>query len=250
MKTAITKLIRKNVEYNGCEYVDALLLLHKASLLPNYSSNNPINYEIIVANSEKYIICINYKNNNKKIITNIIENFDLIINNIDSISSLFNLQLNKHFLTKIQEINAIYGEQQLENISATLNLIKELKVLNIKYNLINNEYSSLFKYLHIHTKYINANCLLNEIDDAYIGLDISSAIISKNSTIKKSIIDNTYYTNANTNANANDYANANANDYTNEYFTKLNNIVIANIHKSINWCKKHQFAINKEFSCY
>ena len=211
-----------------------------------------------IANSEKYIICINYKNNNKKIITNIIENFDLIINNIDSISSLFNQQLNKHFLTKIQEINAIYGEQQLENISATLNLIKELKVLNIKYNLINNEYSSLFKYLHIHTKYINANCLLNEIDDACTVLDISSNIIAKNSTIKKSIIDNTYYanananTNTNANANASDYANANANanDYTNEYFTKLNNIVIANIHKSINWCKKHQFAINKEFSCY
>jgi 23S rRNA U2552 (ribose-2'-O)-methylase RlmE/FtsJ len=116
-----------------------------------------------IANSEKYIICINYKNNNKKIITNIIENFDLIINNVDTISSLFNQQLNKHFLTKIQEINAIYGEQQLENISSTLNLIKELKVLNLKYNLINNEYSSLFKYLYIYNKSVT-NCLITDND--------------------------------------------------------------------------------------
>jgi hypothetical protein len=169
-----------------------------------------------VANSEKYVICINYKNNNKKIITNIIENFDLIINNLDSIVTLFNVPLNKYFLTKIQEINAIYGEQQLENISTTLNLIKELKVLNIKYNLINNEYASLFKYL-------NNKCLVSENNDTKDTNDISSSIII-----------NTYDSNEN----------------GNEYFTKLNTILIGNIHKSINWCKKHQFTINKEFSCY
>ena len=44
------------------------------------------------ANSEKYIICRNFKNNNKKIITNIIENFDLLINKVDTIYSLFNIQ--------------------------------------------------------------------------------------------------------------------------------------------------------------
>ena len=86
----------------------------------------------------------------------------LIINNIDSISSLFSRPLNKHFLTKVQEINAIYGEQQLENISSTINLIKELKVLNIKYNLINNEYSSLFKYLYLNSKRI-PNSITNSI---------------------------------------------------------------------------------------
>jgi 23S rRNA U2552 (ribose-2'-O)-methylase RlmE/FtsJ len=177
-----------------------------------------------VANSEKYVICINYKNNNKKIITNIIENFDLIINNVDTISSLFNQQLNKHFLTKIQEINAIYGEQQLENISSTLNLIKELKVLNLKYNLINNEYSSLFKYLYIYNKSVTTNCLITDNDVKEANTSI---------TKKTNLIDNKY-----------------ANENINEYFSKLNAILIANIQKSINWCKKHQFAINKEFCCY
>jgi 23S rRNA U2552 (ribose-2'-O)-methylase RlmE/FtsJ len=176
-----------------------------------------------IANSEKYIICINYKNNNKKIITNIIENFDLIINNVDTISSLFNQQLNKHFLTKIQEINAIYGEQQLENISSTLNLIKELKVLNLKYNLINNEYSSLFKYLYIYNKSVT-NCLITDNDAKEANTSI---------TKKTNLIDNKC-----------------VNENINDYFSKLNAILIANIQKSINWCKKHQFAINKEFCCY
>jgi hypothetical protein len=193
-----------------------------------------------IANSEKYIICINYKNNNKKIITNIIENFDLIINNIDIISSLFSIPLNKHFLTKVQEINAIYGEQQLENISATLNLIKELKALNIKYNLMNNEYSALFKYLHVHSKLLSVNkCLINEIYN-----DQNSQ--NSEDTSKNSMLIKYHYSNETSNENSNETINENIN----EYFTKLNNIIIANIHKSINWCKKHQFAINKEFICY
>ena len=195
-----------------------------------------------IANSEKYIICINYKNNNKKIITNIIENFDLIINNIDSISSLFSRPLNKHFLTKVQEINAIYGEQQLENISATLNLIKELKALNIKYNLINNEYSALFKYLHVHSKSMTINkCLINEIYSSQNSQSCQSGQSCQSDQTSEDTSKNRMLIN---------YHNHSSNDNINDYFTKLNNIIIANIHKSINWCKKHQFAINKEFTCY
>ena len=202
-----------------------------------------------IANSEKYIICINYKNNNKKIITNIIENFDLIINNVDAISSLFNQKLNKYFLTKIQEINAIYGEQQLENISSTINLIKELKILNIKYHIINNEYSSLFKYLN--TKSITNNrCLINEY---YINIheNVSNEnATNENATNKNATNENATNENA-TNENAtNNMLDNCSNNNINEYFTKLNSILISNIHKSINWCKKHHFAINKEFCCY
>jgi len=226
-----------------------------------------------IANSEKYIICINYKNNNKKIITNIIENFDLIINNIDSISSLFNLKLNKHFLTKIQEINAIYGEQQLENISATINLIKELKILNIKYNLINNEYSSLFKYLN--TKSIaNNRCLINTSCELTSGEPTSceltideptsceltsceptiDELTSGESTIDEStsckLTSCELRSSELTIDRKASYSSYCSNNNINEYFTKLNSIIIANIHKSINWCKKHHFAINKEFCCY
>ena len=208
-----------------------------------------------IANSEKYIICINYKNNNKKIITNIIENFDLIINNVDSISSLFNQPLNKYFITKIQEINAIYGEQQLENISSTINLIKELKVLNIKYNLINNEYSSLFKYLYLNSKRIPnsiTNSITNKQDTSNSSDNSSDNSIenvndNSNDNSIKNVNDNSI---KNVNDNSIENSIENSNENIDEYFTKLNNIIIANIHKSINWCKKHQFTINKEFCSY
>ena len=32
-----------------------------------------------------------------------------------------------------------------------------------------------------------------------------------------------------------------------KYFNKLNVLININMQKSINWCKKHQFVINKEF---
>ena len=38
-----------------------------------------------------------------------------------------------------------------------------------------------------------------------------------------------------------------SNEIVNKYFNKLNMLVNINIQKSINWCKKHQFIINKEF---
>ena len=33
--------------------------------------------------------------------------------------------MNSHFISKIEEINAIYGQQQIENILLTLNYLKE-----------------------------------------------------------------------------------------------------------------------------
>lgn len=53
MNSIIKKLVRKNVEFNACEYVDAILLAHKASFLGNYT--DVITYETICTISEKWI---------------------------------------------------------------------------------------------------------------------------------------------------------------------------------------------------
>jgi 23S rRNA U2552 (ribose-2'-O)-methylase RlmE/FtsJ len=227
------------------------------------------------ANSEKYIICRNYKNNNKRIISNIIENFDILINQVESIHSLFNIHFNQLFITKLQEINAIYGQQQLENIKNTLGLIRELKMLNIEYNLLNyNNYNGILKYLNISNKiYLHS---------------IEEILIEKNNKHNTNN-DNTNNDNANNTNNGNDNTN---NDNTcdtietltiednldidlvdfehsiistnfktskeynisakeilvNKYFNKLNMLININMQKSINWCKKHNFSVNKEFS--
>ena len=220
------------------------------------------------ANSEKYIICRNYKNNNKRIISNIIENFDILINQVETIYSLFNIQFNQLFITKLQEINAIYGQQQLENIKNTLGLIRELKMLNIEYNLLNyNNYNGILKYLNISNKlYLqsieeilieksnnasnsnasnsnasnNANvCDTNEV--------IQSLTIEENLEIDLVDLEHSIITSTSDFKTYKEY-NISAKDILiNKYFNKLNMLININIQKSINWCKKHNFTVNKEF---
>ena len=213
------------------------------------------------ANSEKYIICRNFKNNNKKIITNIIDNFDLLINKVETIYSLFNIQLNQLFITKLQEINSIYGQQQLENIKNTINLIREFKILNIQHNLLNNNYNSFFKYLTVFNKNIQYNTSNDSnTNDSNTNNSNSTNVNSTNVNSNLEIFDEDYciletnnIKNTSTNeeidlSSTNISTNINSsNETVIKYFNKLNVLVNINIQKSINWCKKHQFIINKEF---
>jgi 23S rRNA U2552 (ribose-2'-O)-methylase RlmE/FtsJ len=245
------------------------------------------------ANSEKYIICRNYKNNNKRIISNIIENFDILINQVETIYSLFNIHFNQLFITKLQEINAIYGQQQLENIKNTLGLIRELKILNIEYNLLNyNNYNGILKYLNISNKIYLQSCDIirnsdaNNANHANANHDISNANNTDNTNSNTNNTDtNTNTVNAN-NVNANisnccnttnsitineevildidlvefdhiiddsyiktfkEYNISAKEVHINKFFNKLNMLININMQKSINWCKKHNFTVNKEF---
>lgn len=95
------------------------------------------------ANSERYIICKSMKNLNNRI--NIINELSKRFVELKDrkITNIFNIPMNNYFLNKIEEINAIYGQQQIENILQTLNYIEDnliqnkekvekMKLLNIK----------------------------------------------------------------------------------------------------------------------
>jgi 23S rRNA U2552 (ribose-2'-O)-methylase RlmE/FtsJ len=77
------------------------------------------------ANSEKYIVCINFKlvNNLDEIINKIITIFPIIREN--TITSFLDSYINNNFLDKVKEINSIFGQSQIENISLILNYIYE-----------------------------------------------------------------------------------------------------------------------------
>jgi 23S rRNA U2552 (ribose-2'-O)-methylase RlmE/FtsJ len=220
------------------------------------------------ANSEKYIICRNYKNNNKRIISNIIENFDILINQVETIHSLFNIHFNQLFITKLQEINAIYGQQQLENIKNTLGLIRELKMLNIEYNLLNyNNYNGILKYLNISNK-----IYLHSIEEILIEKNNANNDNTNNTNGDNTNGDNTNnacdtietltiednldidlvdfeHSIINTNFKTSKEYNISTKEIlVNKYFNKLNMLININMQKSINWCKKHNFSVNKEFS--
>ncbi len=77
------------------------------------------------ANSEKYIICKNYKNPTPK--KELLNKFKLIISNIRNcsyITQVLNFKLPNIFIQKIEEINSILGQQQLECILHTLQLLE------------------------------------------------------------------------------------------------------------------------------
>jgi hypothetical protein len=75
------------------------------------------------ANSEKYIICKNFQLNSTYNIVMKLYTIIKILKDGHELLSLFNFDLPLYFINKIEEYNAIFGQQQLENISSTINLI-------------------------------------------------------------------------------------------------------------------------------
>lgn len=250
-------------------------------------------YTSRVANSEKYVICKNYKNNNETINKEIIDNFDYLLNNIDNIYSLFNITLPKLFLKKIEEINAIYGQQQIENINTTLNFIREF--INIKhnnYNLSDSENDDVIEDKESNTLLENnllesSNIIIpipipiensrdTELVNDLFKLDsnnssYSSPILNPQTKFSYLKNDNSFVLNPkksnydlsddsdndNKSSSNNDEEEilcsdlknaklANVSNYE-KFNNKINVLKNINIQKSVNWCNKYNFPINKHF---
>ena len=90
-----------------------------------------------IDNSEKYLICKNYKYN-KNIINFFINNFENLFNSNKNIYSLLNINIPYLFSSRLEEYNAIYGQQQIENINFTINLINIFNNKKIKNKEITN----------------------------------------------------------------------------------------------------------------
>jgi hypothetical protein len=83
-------------------------------------------------NSEKYIVCKYFRYNKQhhsnilnQSIINYISNEQAMENNkTQYIHRFIKIDISSFFLNKIQEYNAIFGQQQLENIAYTLTLLR------------------------------------------------------------------------------------------------------------------------------
>tara|TARA_Y100000389_G_scaffold45246_1_gene40042 strand:- start:3468 stop:4658 length:1191 start_codon:yes stop_codon:yes gene_type:complete len=120
-----------------------------------------------LANSEKYLICKEYTENNN-VRNYIIKNFSNIIDNINELDSLINVSIPKYYILKFEEINITYGYQQIENIKNTINLINEknssknLENINSKINiLISNNIMKSINWCNKHNLPINKIYLEN-----------------------------------------------------------------------------------------
>ena len=82
------------------------------------------------ANSEKYIICKNFKLDETARQETITVLYKLMLQlqaTKGHLDSLFAYDLPYYFVNKVEEYNAIFGQQQIENIGTTLNLIDNNK---------------------------------------------------------------------------------------------------------------------------
>lgn len=78
------------------------------------------------ANSEKYIVCKNFKIDNTY---DLIKKFSKFFTYLDDkpICKILNIQIPYLYINKIEDINAILGQQQLENILSTLHILDNNK---------------------------------------------------------------------------------------------------------------------------
>lgn len=93
-----------------------------------------------LANSEKYIVCRNFLIDDS---SNLYNSFYIEFSKLDTnddIQSILNIEHDYYFLNKIEEINVVLGQRQLENIITTLNMISNRN----NYDKIDN-----MKKLHI-----------------------------------------------------------------------------------------------------
>ena len=120
-----------------------------------------------IANSEKYLVCKNYKHN-RNIIKYFINNFDNIFSNTtNNIYSILQIKIPYLFINKVEEYNAIYGQQQIENINFTINLInisnnkkyKKKDQLDEDKNEISNNENNILKNENNNLEIIKKNNL-------------------------------------------------------------------------------------------
>ena len=80
-----------------------------------------------------YIVCKNFRLDDRELL---IEKFYNIFNSFSeeqNITKILNIEIPYFYLCKIEELNAIFGQQQIETIANTLNLID-----NNKYERLEN----------------------------------------------------------------------------------------------------------------
>ncbi len=80
-----------------------------------------------IANSEKYLVCKGFKLDNTYNLVNKLSQVLSQVNKENDIESFLKIKIPYLYFNKIEDINAILGQQQLENILSTLNLLDNCK---------------------------------------------------------------------------------------------------------------------------
>lgn len=200
------------------------------------------------------------------------------MDNIDNVYSLFNISLPKLFLKKIEEINAIYGQQQIENINTTLSLIREY--INIKHRTYTSsddeEYDNFYDIKQNDISHTSNIPLIptTTIDDTEVVSDLLNSNMNTyaspppvNTDSRFSFLRSSKFklNNKEQNGSDSDNKSSSSNDgeevlcstfkntkfkylsYSDKFTNKITTLKNINIQKSVNWCNKYNFTMNKHF---
>ena len=122
------------------------------------------------ANSERYIVCKYFKlTDSKNLFYPLLNNISQI-KNYQYMTSIYDEKLNYYFIIKMEEINAVIGQQQIEYINSTIELIEnndEEKIIKLVKNNIQKCINWCIKYkipyIKINTEQIEYNTIEREI---------------------------------------------------------------------------------------
>jgi hypothetical protein len=103
---------------------------------------------------DKYIICKNFQTNNDKVSNFKLNYYKLLVFlkklNNKNISSIINYEIPYYFTMKLDDINIIFGQQQLESLDLVINILKNKnkddKIESIKKNNIQKSVAWCEKY--------------------------------------------------------------------------------------------------------
>jgi len=112
------------------------------------------------ANSEKYIICKNFLFTScEHFYPFLLKNFKIMNQTPHFVYRFLSISISNHFLSKIEEYNSIFGQQQIENIYYTISLIETKNKIEKIDHLIRN---NIQKCVHWCIKYgIPYNQIIN-----------------------------------------------------------------------------------------
>lgn len=147
------------------------------------------------ANSEKYIICRGFRQANytEKVRIQLWNTFVHIMTKQVSVRRIFNFNIPYIFYCRLSEINAIYAQQQIDNIFSTVNLIQyvERKAPYIKLMKYYERHISKCLYwckkynvIHIppHVLHQSKMLIYNQMKEYTSGIDISNNYYSDKQT--------------------------------------------------------------------
>ena len=115
------------------------------------------------ANSEKYLVCLYYKDNlsslNKKHLLNIIEKWQNITSNNDTSILFENIKVDNLFIQRLNEYNEKYMEMQMFYLNNTLKLAQNKIEKELYYEIIQNQVNTAIDWCNKYGIEINKNSI-------------------------------------------------------------------------------------------